>query len=76
LTPAQTAAYIDHRLGAAGGSTKIFDAESKALIHEFSGGVCRQINNIATACLVHAHAENMKFVNENVVTEIMSEFHF
>jgi general secretion pathway protein A len=76
LTPAQTAAYIDHRLGAAGGSAKIFDAESKALIHEYSGGLCRQINNIATACLVHAHSKNMKFVNEIVVNEIMSEFHF
>lgn len=75
LTLDQASAYIDHRLRAAGGSEKIFDSEARELIHECAGGVCRHINNIATACLVHAHSKNLRQVGEGVVNEAMSEFH-
>lgn len=74
LTPAQTAAYIDHRIRTAGGTDRIFDPEAKKLIHEFSGGICRQINSIATACLIHACDRNLQKVGEESVHESMSEF--
>jgi type II secretory pathway predicted ATPase ExeA len=38
LRKSQTIAYIDHRLKSAGVSEKIFDAEAKNLIHDYSGG--------------------------------------
>jgi len=75
LSKEQTDAYIDHRISLAGGNTKIFDAEAKDLIHDYTGGAPRQINNVATACLIHAASRNLKKINEPLVNETMSEFH-
>ncbi len=74
MTKTETAAYIDHRIRKADGSDRLFDGEAKALIHEYSGGVCRQVNNIATACLIQAHAKNMQQISDIVVNETMVEF--
>lgn len=74
LSRDQTIAYIDHRMRLAGGSDKTFDAEAKALIHDYSGGIPRQINNIATACLIHAASRNLQIIGEALVNETMAEF--
>ncbi len=70
----KTAAYIDYRIAKAGGSTKIFEPEAKDLIHDYTGGVPRQINNVATACLINAAARGLKKITENLVNETMTEF--
>lgn len=70
----QTAAYIDHHMTRAGVSGKIFDAEAKGLIHDYAGGIARQTNNIATACLINAAARNLQRINEQLVNETMTEF--
>ena len=75
LSKEQTGAYIDHRINLAGGNTKILDPEAKDLIHDYTGGLPRQINNVATACLIHAASRNLKKINEPLVNETMSEFH-
>jgi general secretion pathway protein A len=75
LSKAQTCAYIDSRITLAGGVNKTFDIEAKDLIHDYTGGVPRQINNVATACLINAASRNLKRVNEPLVNETMSEFH-
>jgi general secretion pathway protein A len=75
LTREQTGAYIDNRITLAGGNPKIFDAEAKDLIHDYTGGAPRQINNVATACLIHAASRNLKKITESLVNETMSEFH-
>jgi general secretion pathway protein A len=74
LSGDQTSAYIDHRMTRAGGTKKIFDTDAKTLIHDYTGGAPRQINNIATACLINAACKNVKKINETFVNEIMSEF--
>lgn len=74
LTEAETAAYIDHRMRCAGASEKIFSSEAKSLIHGYSGGLPRQINNIATACLMNAASKNRQIVDEALVNETMAEF--
>ena len=74
LTKDQTLAYIDSRMTHAGGSEKIFEPEAKHLIHDYTGGVPRQINNVATACLINAAAKNLKKITESLVNETMSEF--
>jgi len=74
LSAEQTAAYIDSRMTLAGGTNKTFEGEAKDLIHDYTGGVPRQINNAATACLIHAASRNMKKINEALVNETMSEF--
>jgi len=74
LTKDQTSAYIDFRLRSAGTTEKLFEPEAKSLIHDYAGGIPRQINNIATACLLNAAARNLKLINEALVTDTMSEF--
>lgn len=75
LSKEQTSAYIDSRITMAGGNDKIFDTEAKDLIHDYTGGVPRQINNVATACLINAASRNIKKINEPLVNETMTEFH-
>ncbi len=75
LSNEKTDAYIDYRITKAGGSAKIFEPEAKNLIHDYTGGVPRQINNVATACLINAAARNLKKITETLVNETMAEFH-
>jgi general secretion pathway protein A len=74
LTKDQTAAYVDFHMNKAGASQKIFEPEAKALIHDYASGFPRQINNIATACLIHAAGLNSQKITENVVNDTMTEF--
>ncbi len=74
LSKAQTAAYMDHRLRCAGASEKIFAPEAKALIHDYAGGIPRQINNVATGCLIQAAAKNVKIINETIVNDTITDF--
>ena len=70
----QTVAYLDFRLQQAGASEKLFDAEAKHLLHDYTGGIPRQINNLATACLLHAATRNIQKLTEPLVHETMAEF--
>ena len=74
FTHDQTLAYIDHRLRTVGASEVLFEKEAKHLIHDYAGGVPRQINNIATACLLNAAARNLQKINEPLVNDTMTEF--
>jgi len=75
LSKEKTSSYIDSRITKAGGSDKIFEPEAKDLIHDYTGGVPRQINNVATACLINAAARGVKKITEALVNETMTEFH-
>jgi len=70
----QTAAYIDHHMRAAGAGPKIFEPEAKALIHDYAGGLPRQVNNIAIACLINAAAANVQTISQALVNQTMAEF--
>jgi len=73
LTKDQTVCYIDQRLKAAGGSDGLFDTDAKHLIHDHTGGIPRQINNLATTCLIHAASKHLKRINEALVVEAAAE---
>jgi general secretion pathway protein A len=73
LTKDQTVCYIDQRLKAFGGSDALFEMEAKHLIHDHTGGIPRQINNLATTCLIHAASKNLKRINETLVVEAAAE---
>jgi general secretion pathway protein A len=75
LSKDQTSAYIDNRIAMAGASVKIFEPEAKDLIHDYTGGLPRQINNCATACLIQAASNGQKKISEVLVNQTMSEFH-
>jgi general secretion pathway protein A len=74
LSNEQSGAYIDNRITLAGGTGKIFETEAKNLIHDYTGGVPRQINNVATACLINAASRNLKKIDGALVNDTMSEF--
>ena len=74
LSKEQTTSYIDFQLKQVGGSEKLFDAAAKNLIHDYSGGVPRQINNLATACLLQAAAQNASRISEAILQQTLSEF--
>jgi len=73
LTADGTAMYIDQQLRRVGSNEKLFDAEAKKLIHDYSTGLPRQINNLATACLIHAATSGEKKVTETLVAEVSQE---
>jgi general secretion pathway protein A len=75
LSKDQTRAYIDNRITLAGGTVKIFDPQAKDLVHDYTGGLPRQINNVATACLLNAASRNIKIIDEQLVNETMNELH-
>ena len=74
LSKVQTTAYIDFQLKQAGGSEKLFEDSTKGMIHDYSGGVPRQINNLATACLLAGAAENVSRVTEAILQKTLTEF--
>lgn len=71
----QTATYIDTQMRGVGASEKVFEPETKSLIHDYANGFPRQINNIATACLLNAAAKNLQKVNAELLNATMAEFH-
>ena len=75
LSPQQTPLYLDFHLRRVGASEKLFDQDVKHDIHEYSRGVPRLINNIATACLIHAACEKLNKINATVLTNAFKETH-
>jgi general secretion pathway protein A len=74
LRKEQTAAYLDYQISQAGGDVKIFGAEVKDLLHDFTGGLPRAINNLSIACLLQATALDVARVDEDVFRQAASEF--
>lgn len=76
MTREQTASYIDFQMKKTGASEKIFEKEAKELIHDYASGIPRQINNVATACLINATARNLLKIDAELVNGTMSEINF
>jgi len=74
LSKLQTAQYVDFQIVQAGGDVKIFGEEVKELLHDFTGGLPRAINNLAIACLLQATALNVARVDEEVFRQAAGEF--
>jgi general secretion pathway protein A len=72
----QTGRYIDIQMKQAGGPEDVFDGSVKELIHDFTGGIARHINNIATACLLQATALNVMRIDETLFQQTIVEFAF
>ena len=75
MTKAQTVAYMDFQMKYAGASERVFDTEVKEMIHEYSNGLARQINNIATGCLINASIQKAQKITMELLNQTMNEFH-
>ena len=73
LTKAETFSYIDFQMKNVQSSENIFQAEAKEMIFEYSSGVPRQINNVATAALINASTQNLQFINHDLMMQTISE---
>ncbi len=67
----ETAGYITHRLKTAGVSNPLFTEDAVEIIHEYSGGVARKVNNVCTACLLDAFAQRKSLVDDRMVRVIL-----
>jgi general secretion pathway protein A len=74
LTKDQTSHYVDFQISQAGGDVKIFGEEVKDLLHDFTGGLPRAINNLAIACLLQATAVGAARVDEQVFRQAAGEY--
>lgn len=74
FTEEQTSCYMDFRMKKSGSSEKVFEPEAKELIHNYTSGVPRHINSMATACLISAATQNRQKINDAAVNEVLSEF--
>jgi len=69
LTEPETVDYLDRRLRAAGAQATLFRPGAADKVFEKSGGVPREINNIATSALLAAAAANKKHVDVREVED-------
>lgn len=74
LSKDQTVRYIDFQLKQAGGDPQIIDDSVKQAIHDFTGGVPRAINNLATACLIQAAASGVARIDDDLFQQAAGEF--
>jgi general secretion pathway protein A len=75
LSKEQTSAYIDFRIRTVGGPERLFPPEVKSAIHDYTRGIPRLINNLATACLINAAARRLQQINEALLNDTLGEIH-
>jgi general secretion pathway protein A len=69
----QSVCYIDHCLTKAGARPELFDLDAKHRIHDFGHGIPREINSLATVCLIHAAGKHAKRIDEPLVQQAAAE---
>ncbi|HMM78303.1 MAG TPA: AAA family ATPase [Gammaproteobacteria bacterium] len=70
LEPEETAAYVRHRLTAAGGNPNLFHKNALRLIHSNSGGIPRVINTLCDLALVYGYADEKKQIDALLIADI------
>lgn len=73
LTEVETAAYVRHRVLAAGVTTELFEAEGLALIHAHTGGIPRLINQLCDVSLVYGYADGQRRITAELVGKVISD---
>lgn len=73
MAPADTAAYVSHRLRLAGGDCSLFTPAAMPLIHDLSGGVPRRMNRLCDLSLLIGYANNCEQINESLLWTAQGE---
>ena len=74
LTAAETAQYIEHRLGVAGlKAGTLFDKQATQRVHELTRGVPRRINLLCDRALLGAYASGKSTVTADIVDKAAGE---
>ena len=69
----ETAAYIQHRLIAAGGSADVFTAEVLDRVHGLSGGIPRLINQLCDMALVYGYGGGQRQVGLDLLEQVFKD---
>jgi type II secretory pathway predicted ATPase ExeA len=69
----ETAAYIKHRLEAAGGDAELFKEEAMAVLFDASEGVPREINNLAALALLRAEALGLDSIDDKLLKQVLAQ---
>ena len=69
----ETGDYVAHHLKLAGRSDTLFSDDAIGLIHEFSRGLPRQVNNLATQALIAAYVTNSSICDEKAARAALAE---
>lgn len=70
LTPEDTADYLRARLARAGCAREVFASDGVTLMHEATGGMLRDLDRLATACLRMATRKKRKTIERDVVSRV------
>jgi type II secretory pathway predicted ATPase ExeA len=73
FTASETAAYVRHRLQAAGTTAAVFDEAALALVHELSGGLPRRINRLCDFALLVGYAEELHDITPTQIDAVAEE---
>jgi type II secretory pathway predicted ATPase ExeA len=69
----ETQEYLDFRIVTAGGSPGLFSPDAVVRIHDYSAGVPRRINAIATNALLAGYGRDAAIIDLAVVEEVTGE---
>jgi type II secretory pathway predicted ATPase ExeA len=73
LSESETIQYVSHRMRSAGAADGVFMPEALSAIHSASNGFPRNINNLATHCLMYAAAKNARTIDSDCVYQASQE---
>lgn len=73
MTAEETAAYIRHHLSLVGRSDTLFSDDAITLIHTYSRGKPRAVNNLALAALLAARINDQPIVDETNARTAITE---
>lgn len=68
---AETKEYVMHHLKTAGASSSIFTDDALDLIHDYSVGIARKVNNLCLACLLAAASDEKRLIDDNMVKVVI-----
>lgn len=68
---AETKEYVMHHLKTAGASSAIFTDDALDLIHDYSVGIARKVNNLCLACLLAAASDEKRLIDDNMVKVVI-----
>ena len=69
----ETGKYVCHRIKVAGGDPDIIEDRALEVVHLYSGGVPRLINNICDMVLVYGYAEQQPRIDADLVEKVIQD---
>lgn len=67
----ETEGYIGKHLENAGRALELFSDAAIDIIHEYTGGIARKINNVCTAGLLYAMSQNKRSIDDHMVSHVI-----